>query len=88
MNDLKSLARILQIALFVTFALALGGAFIPGSIGDVSGTACIVILITAPVVRVGWLVVDWVRQGDRRFALLGSALLLVLATSGAIAFVR
>ena len=88
MNDLKLLGRILQIALFITFAFALGGAFLPGSIGQVSGTACIVILITAPVVRVGWLVVDWVRQGDKRFALLGSALLVVLAASGAIALVR
>ena len=88
MNDLNLLGRILQIALFITFAFALGGAFIPGSIGQASGTACIVILITAPVVRVGWLVVDWVRQGDKRFALLGSVLLLVLATSGAIALVR
>jgi hypothetical protein len=88
MKNLKWLARILQIALFVTFALALGGAFIPGSIGHISGTACIVILITAPVVRVGWLVVDWVRQGDKRFALLGCVLLLVLAASGAIALVR
>ncbi len=88
MNDFKLLGRILQIALFVTFAFALGGAFIPGSIGHASGTACIVILIIAPVVRVGWLVVDWVRQGDKRFALLGCLLLLVLATSGAIAFVR
>ena len=88
MNDLKLLGRILQIALFITFAFALGGAFLPGSIGQVSGTACIVILITAPVVRVGWLGVDWVRQGDKRFALLGSALLVVLAASGAIALVR
>ena len=53
-----------------------------------SGTACIVLLIAAPVVRVGWLVVDWTRERDTRFALLGSALLLVLATSGAIALVR
>ena len=88
MNSFKALSRIMQVALVVTFACALGGAFIPGTVGRVSGTACIVILIAAPVVRVSWLVVDWVRQGDTRFALLGCALLLVLAMSGAIALVR
>ena len=88
MNDLNYLSRILQIALVVTFVFALGGAFIPGSIGTVSGTACIVILIAAPVLRVGWLVVDWTRLGDTRFAVLGGALLLVLLTSGSIVLIR
>ena len=88
MKDLNYLSRILQIALVVTFVFALGGAFIPGSIGTVSGTACIVILIAAPVLRVGWLVVDWARLGDTRFAVLGGALLLVLLTSGSIVLIR
>lgn len=88
MNDLKLLSRILQIALVITFVLALGGAFIPGRMGAVSGTACIVILIAAPVLRVGWLVVDWTRLRDVRFAALGATLLLVLVMSGTIALIR
>ena len=88
MMSFRALSRVLQVALILTFACALGGAFIPGVVGRVSGTACIVLLIAAPVVRVGWLVVDWTRERDTRFALLGSARLLVLATSGAIALVR
>lgn len=88
MNDLKALSKILTVALIVTFVCALGGAFIPGSVGHWSGTACIVILIAAPVLRVTWLVVDWTRIRDLRFALLGSGLLLVLVTSGAIALIR
>ena len=88
MNDLKLLSRILQVALVVTFVLALGGAFIPGRMGAVSGTACIVILIAAPVLRVAWLVVDWTRLRDTRFAELGMVLLLVLLTSGTIALIR
>lgn len=88
MNDLKTLSKILTIALVVTFACALGGAFIPGTVGHWSGTACIVILIAAPVLRVAWLVVDWTRLRDFRFAALGCGLLLVLMTSGAIALIR
>lgn len=88
MNDLNALSKILMGALVITFACALGGAFISGTAGQWSGTACIIILIAAPVLRVAWLVVDWMRIGDRRFALLGGALLCVLATSGAIALLR
>ena len=88
MNDFRTLSKILMVALVVTFVCALGGAFIPGPVGTVSGTACIVFLIAAPVLRVAWLVVDWTRIGDRRFALIGGALLFVLATSGTIALLR
>lgn len=88
MNDLGVLSKILMIALVVTFACALGGAFLPGTIGVWSGRACIVILIAAPVLRVTWLVVDWTRIRDVKFALLGCALLFVLATSGAIVLLR
>jgi hypothetical protein len=88
MNDLEVLSKILTIALVVTFACALGGAFLPGTIGVWSGRACIVILIAAPVLRVTWLVVDWTKTRDVKFALLGCALLVVLATSGAIIFLR
>ena len=88
MNDLGVLSKILMIALVVTFACALGGAFLPGTIAVWSGTACIIILIAVPVLRVTWLVVDWTRIRDVNFALLGCALLVVLAMSGAIIFLR
>lgn len=88
MNDLGVLSKILMVALVVTFACALGGAFLPGTIGVWSGTACIIILIAAPVLRVTWLVVDWTSARDVKFALLGCALLVVLATSGAIVVLR
>ena len=88
MNDFGVLSKILMVALVVTFACALGGAFLPGTAGVWSGTACIIILIAVPVLRVTWLVVDWTRMRDVKFALLGCALLVVLATSGAIVFLR
>ncbi len=88
MNDFRTLSKILMVALVATFVCALGGAFIPGPVGTVSGTACIVFLIAAPVLRVAWLVVDWTRTRDVKFALLGCALLVVLAASGGIALLR
>ena len=88
MNDFGVLSKILMVALVVTFACALGGAFLPGTAGVWSGTACIIILIAVPVLRVTWLVVDWSRTRDVKFALLGCASLDVLATSGAIVFLR
>ena len=88
MNDFGVLSKILMVALVVTFACALGGAFLPRTAGVWSGTACIIILIAVPVLRVTWLVVDWTRTRDMKFALLGCALLVVLATSGAIVILR
>lgn len=81
MTDLGGLRRLLQGALVVTFVAALGGAFVPGSVGRVSEWVCLVALIGAPVVRVAWLTVAWLREGDRRFAVVGGALLAVLVTS-------
>ena len=82
------LAKVLQVALVVAFVTACGGAFIPGTVGDVSAVACVVVLIGAPALRVIWLTVGWARQGDRRFAALGSVLVAVVIVSGVIAFVR
>ena len=66
--------------------LALGGAFVPGRVGDVSEVALLVVLIGAPVLRVAWLTVDWARERDRVFVGLGLVLLAVLAASGLIKF--
>jgi hypothetical protein len=86
LRDLAVLARILQVALVVAFVLALGGAFVPGRVGDVSEVALLVVLIGAPVLRVAWLTVDWARERDRVFVGLGLVLLAVLAASGLIKF--
>ena len=87
MNDLARLAGIFRIALGVAFVLALGGAFLPGRVGTASAVAALVVLAGAPVMRVAWLTVGWIRTGDRRFALVGVALLAVLATGGIVALV-
>mgnify|MGYP003118494256 CR=1 FL=1 len=87
MNDLGRLAAVFRVALGVAFVLALGGAFLPGVAGTASAVGALVVLAGAPVVRVAWLTVDWSRAGDRRFALVGVALLAVLATGGIVALV-
>ena len=77
---------LMKIFLFGALVLALGGAFIPGSVGERLGSSCIVLLMVAPIVRVVWLSIDWFREGDNKFALLGITLLLVLGGSATIAF--
>jgi hypothetical protein len=85
MNDLRLLATILQGALVAAFVLGLGGAFVPGPVGTASAVAALAVLVGAPVLRVAWLTVDWHRAGDKRFALVGEALLVILVVSGVVA---
>ena len=86
--SLQRLASLMQGSLVAAFVLALGGAFIPGPVGHISGVCCVLLLIGAPILRVSWLTTSWARHGDRRFAGLGVVLLLVLATGAVIALVR
>lgn len=86
--SMQRLATLMQVALVAAFALALGGAFIPGRPGQVSGMICVVVLVAAPVIRVAWLTAAWARMGDRRFAVLGGALLTVLTAGAVLAFIR
>lgn len=88
MKGSGQMAFLLKIFLFGALVLALGGAFIPGAIGERLGSSCIVLLMVAPIVRIVWLSIDWFREGDNRFALFGITLLLVLSCSATIAFLK
>ncbi|MEI2698885.1 MAG: hypothetical protein V9E94_11230 [Microthrixaceae bacterium] len=59
--------------------LAAGGALLPGGVGRWSGAAAIVVLVTAPLVRVVWLVRRWMSRGDPRFAAVGCGVLAIIA---------
>jgi hypothetical protein len=48
------------------------------------GTATVVTLIAAPVVRVVWLGVRWLRLGDRRYAAVCAGLLVIMAVAAAV----
>jgi hypothetical protein len=52
----------------------------------VAAVAALAVLIGAPALRVAWLTVDWFRERDRRFGLLGLVLLGVLGLSGLVSF--
>jgi hypothetical protein len=84
--SMQRLGSLMQVALVVAFLLALGGAFLPGTAGRISGTICVAVLISAPILRVLWLTVSWAREGDRRFAIFGGILLAVLAVGSTLAF--
>ena len=86
--SMQRFAGLMQIALVAAFLLALGGAFITGSIGHASGYACVIVLIATPIFRVAWFTTSWARSGDRRFAALGGGLLIVLAVGAVLAFLR
>ena len=83
---MQRLATTMQVMLVVAFLFALGGAFLPGAVGTVSGSLCVALLISAPILRVLWLTVSWARVGDRRYASFGGILLAVLAVGSALAF--
>ena len=86
--SMQRLATLMQVALVAAFVLALGGALVPGTVGRVSGVACVVVLISAPILRVLWLTVAWARDGDRRFSAFGAVLLAVLVVGSALAFLK
>jgi hypothetical protein len=85
-DGLALLGSILRVALVAAFVLSLAGALVPGRAGQVAEIVGLGVLIGAPVLRVAWLTVDWFREGDRRFAALGLALLGVLGLSGVVGF--
>jgi hypothetical protein len=58
--------------------LAVCAAVLPGVAGRAAGWAMVGALVGAPVLRVARLTWTWARTGDRRHALLGAALLLVV----------
>lgn len=76
----RYLVTYLRASLVVVVVLALVALVVPDESTPGVATAALVVLITAPLVRVGWLAVRWFGVGDRRYA--GVALTL-LAVAGA-----
>ena len=87
-HDTARLASVMQISVIGAFAFGLAGAFVPGPLGHWSSIVCISLLVASPVLRVVWLTVGWAREGDRRFALLGTMLLMVVGIGALVALLH
>jgi hypothetical protein len=75
----------LRVTIRVTLVAAVLGTVIPGDVGRAASAAAVGFIIAAPLLRVGWLSYRWWRWGDRLFASVAAALLLVVGTGTAIA---
>lgn len=84
-NRYDALAAALRVAAVLAATLALAALVLPGVASDAVGTALVVLLIVAPLLRVGWFVQRWFRRGDPRFGLVGVALLTVVAVGALLA---
>jgi len=82
----RALATYLRVALALAFVLGLAAVALPDDWGEeVAGVAMVVVLVAAPIGRVVWLLLRWLRRGDRRFALAAAALLAVMGVALALA---
>lgn len=75
----------LRITIRVTLAAAVIGTVIPGEVGRAASAFAVGLIIAAPLLRVSWLAYRWWRWGDRVFASVAAALLLVVGTGTALA---
>lgn len=60
-------------------------AVLPGDAGTAVATAVVAAVIATPLLRVAWLVHRWRQEQDRRFTVVGLALLGVIALGAALA---
>ena len=60
-------------------ALSLAGLVLPGRTSDILLGSAMILLITTPLLRVVWVIYRVAREGDRRFAMVGVALLSAVA---------
>lgn len=82
----RALATYLRVALGVATVLGLLAALLPDDWAEeTAGVAMVVVLIAAPIGRIGWLLVRWLRRGDWRFAGAAVALLAVMGVALALA---
>lgn len=77
----------LRLTLRVTLAAAVLGTVLPGTAGRSASAAAVGLIIAAPLLRVAWLTYRWWRWGDRAFASVAAALLLVVGTGTVVALV-
>jgi cytochrome c oxidase subunit IV len=86
-DDLR-LAGWLRWATIGALVLAVAGLLLPGSVGRGFDTAAVVTVVAVPLLRVATLAVRWLREGDRRFALVAVALLAIVGGGALLSWLR
>ena len=69
----------------VVLVVSVIGGLLGGRVGRGLATAAVVAVVAAPPARVGWLLLRWTQERDRRFVLLGAAVIVVIATGALLA---
>lgn len=69
----------LRLATVATFVLGVLALALPGHPGEVAARAMVIVLVSTPLARVGWLTTRWILRRDWRFAAAGTTLLVVVA---------
>jgi hypothetical protein len=77
-------ARALRLISAIVIATAATSLMVPGPAEGWLALGALVLVVSTPLLRVGWLIFRWGQEGDRRFVLLGVGLLTVVAV-GAVA---
>jgi hypothetical protein len=78
----------LRLLIRVAFVAALAGLLLPDPVGTAASALAVAIVVAAPLLRVGWLAIRWYfRGGDRRYAAVAVALLLIVGTGSVLALV-
>jgi multisubunit Na+/H+ antiporter MnhB subunit len=80
----RTTAVLLTVLVTLATSLALLAILLPDGPDTAVATAALVVLIGAPLVRVGWLVARWFRLGDVRYGLVALAVLAVAGIAIAI----
>jgi hypothetical protein len=79
------LVRVLRALSLAAWCLAGAGVLLPGRAGMASAVTLVSLLVAAPVARVGWLCVRWMRRGDPRYAAVAACLVLIVLSGGLLA---
>lgn len=69
----------------VVLVVSVVGGLLGGRLGRGLATAAVVAVIAAPPLRVCWLLLRWQQEQDRRFVLLGRAVIAVIGTGAVLA---
>lgn len=82
----RVLPGLLAVATVVAFVAGLLGTVLSGDVANWFGGVAVAVIIAAPLLRVAILGVCWARNGDRRYAAVAGALLLLTAVGAGLAF--